>query len=142
MNRLRRYLGLPAAERRLLHRALAAVVWVRASLWLLPFRKIRRQMECEPVPRAARRQPWTPEQIAQAVCRAGRCVPGASCLVLALAARQLCAEAGHATRLHVGVRSGRRFAAHAWLEWEGRVLLGGEEVGDYAPLLTLGGRET
>ncbi len=139
MNRLRRYLGLPAAERRLLHRALAAVGWIRLGLWLLPFRVIRKQIERVPVLRTTRRRPWTPEQIAQAVCRAGRYVPRASCLVLALAARQLCAEAGHATRLHVGVRSGQRFVAHAWLECDGRVLLGGEEVSDYAPLLTLGG---
>ncbi len=141
MERLRRYLGLPAAERRLFHRALAAVVWVRARLWLLPFPVIRRQIEREPVPRFTPRQPWTSEQIAQAVRRAGRCVPRASCLVLALAARELCAEAGHATRLHVGVRPGPPFAAHAWLECEGRLLLGDEHAEEYAPLLTLGERQ-
>lgn len=142
MGRLRRYLGLPAAERRLFHHAWAAVMWVRLRLWLLPFPVIRKQIEREPVPRFAPRQPWTPEQIAQAVRRAGRYVPWASCVVLALAAREMCAAAGHATRLHVGVRPGQPFAAHAWLECEGRVLLGGEDAGDYAPLLTLGERET
>ncbi|MCL6566518.1 MAG: lasso peptide biosynthesis B2 protein [Acidobacteriia bacterium] len=142
MGRLRRYLGLPAAERRLFHRALAAVVRVRVRLWLLPFAVIRRQIDHESAPRSAPRQLWTPEQIARAVRRAGRCVPRASCLVLALAARELCAEAGHPTRVHVGVRPGGKFAAHAWLECAGRVLLGGEDADDYAPLLTLGERQT
>jgi hypothetical protein len=58
-----------------------------------------------------------------------RRVPGASCLTRALAARWLLAEAGMDSTLHFGHRRDERggFAAHAWLEHEGQVLVGGDE---------------
>jgi hypothetical protein len=142
MNRLRRYLGLPAAERKLFRRALVAVVRVRLGLWLLPFRMVRSWIERPGQPRPAANGKLPPEKIAWAVTAAARYVPRATCLVQALAARRLCTQAGYATSLHFGVRQAGGFSAHAWLECEGRILVGGEEAEEYAELLALGEKQT
>ncbi|HEX2500351.1 MAG TPA: hypothetical protein VHO73_02760 [Methylomirabilota bacterium] len=52
------------------------------------------------------------------------------------------ARHGHANKLRLGVAggAGRRFEAHASLERDGHVLIGGLEAGRYAPLLALDAR--
>jgi hypothetical protein len=63
--------------------------------------------------------------VAWAVAVASRFVPKATCLVQALAGQALLARRGHAARLHIGVSKPEgRFEAHAWLEDEGRPILG------------------
>lgn len=138
MRRLRRYLGLPATERKLFRQALWAVAWVRLGLWLLPFRVVRGWIERPGQVRPAATSKLPAEKIAWAVKAAARYVPRATCLVQALAGRRLCAQAGYASTLHLGVRQTGGFAAHAWLECEGRLLIGGEEAEEYAELLALG----
>ncbi len=65
---------------------------------------------------------------------AGR-MPGATCLVQALALQRLLSRAGHVSALEVGVaKSGRRLEAHAWLRYEGSVLIGGSAE-PYTPLV-------
>lgn len=62
-----------------------------------------------------------------AVDRASWFVPGkCTCLHRALAARILLSRSGHPSRLHIGGRldPSKGFEAHAWLEIDGRVVLG------------------
>jgi hypothetical protein len=58
--------------------------------------------------------------------RMSRFVPAATCLVQAIAAYILLNQAGQATDLRVGVAKNKTgtFLAHAWLEYQGAVLLG------------------
>jgi hypothetical protein len=68
------------------------------------------------------------DRIAWAIAVASRYVPRAqNCLVQALAAWTLLAGRHHAGLLHIGVTNGpdRRFRAHAWVEHDGKVLVGG-----------------
>ena len=125
---LRKLRSLPAADRRLLVRAAAAVAGFRLALWLLPFRIVAR-IRPSPGPGAPGPGDPAPERIAGYVRAAGRRVPRASCLTRALAARWLLERAGHAPTLHFGWRkeADGSFHAHAWLESGARVLLGGEE---------------
>ena len=70
---------------------------------------------------------------------AGRNVPRATCLVRALAGQAFLARYGHETDLRIGVlkeQSEKRVKAHAWLESQGLVLLGGT-VGSYTAFPTL-----
>jgi hypothetical protein len=66
------------------------------------------------------------------VTTAARRVPHSTCLTQALAAQWLCAWFGRATTLRIGVAKGndKPFRAHAWLESEGRVLVGGESLAE------------
>lgn len=67
----------------------------------------------------------SPERIVSAVRRCSRVVPRATCLTQALAARKLLEKEGHAADLKIGVaKDGSILRAHAWLELDGRIILG------------------
>jgi len=129
-------LQLPASSRRLLLEAALALTLARLALWCLPFRVW--SVRPAPVPRT----PATPQPdlatLAWAVAAASRVVPCATCLVRALAARRLFARHGYPATLCIGVTRSPEsgFAAHAWLEHEGRVLPGSAS-GPFIPILSL-----
>jgi hypothetical protein len=134
---LRRLLALTAIERRLALAALALLAAMRCGLWLLPFRTLYRLAEAagraRRPPRAA---PVPRERVLWAVAATARFVPRPTCLVRALAARILLARHGYPSALRLGVArgDGRTIEAHAWLEDEGRVLVGGPVDARYVPL--------
>ena len=112
----------------------------RLGLWLLPFETLRRLVEKVAV---ARGSGWSkPAEGARAVRIAARWIPRASCLVQALALRILLARTGHSARLHIGVAlDGRKFDAHAWVETEEGILIGGSESRErYTPLAVWEGK--
>jgi len=51
---------------------------------------------------------------------------GVSCVPKALAARRLMHSAGYPSQLRIGVISQPTFEAHAWLEHEGSIIVGGD----------------
>lgn len=81
----------------------------------------------------------TPAQIGWAVRSSARVVPGATCLVQALAATSLLSRAGRNPRLQLGVANPEDagFSAHAWVECDGLVIIGAEHRADYRPLPTI-----
>ena len=124
-------------------KSIVLVAWVRLGLWLLPFREIQRVCEYLGRTRQSRRGSAAgTREIVWAVRLASRYVPRATCLVQALATQILLARHGHAGQVHIGVALGAKqgFRAHAWVESQGKVLVGGsDELDDYAPLLVLDG---
>ncbi|HTE44955.1 MAG TPA: lasso peptide biosynthesis B2 protein [Gemmatimonadaceae bacterium] len=104
---------------------------VRLSLWCMPYPRFRAYLERRRDtrmrnPRAGLRV--DPSQIAWQVGLANALIPRSTCLVRALVAEQLLAEAGYASVLRLGVATTTdgAFMAHAWLECDGRVLIGGD----------------
>jgi hypothetical protein len=79
------------------------------------------------------------ERIARSVARAAKIVPGATCLPQALAAAEMLRFHGHACELRIGLRQeNERVSAHAWIEVNGRVVLGSESSKDeFTPLPAL-----
>ena len=144
MGNLARLIALPAAERRLLLAAAGLLAAVRVGLWILPFRSVYGAVRSRrPSPRrAARPGESAPDRIVWAVETAARRVPRATCLVRALAAQALLARYGHSSQLRLGVArgAGRAFEAHAWLEADGQILIGGATPGRYVPLPALDAR--
>jgi hypothetical protein len=69
---------------------------------------------------------------------ARRCPLGSTCLTRALAAQLLLRRSGIASRLCIGVKRDhqRKFEAHAWLERDGEIILGGsdDEIRQWVPL--------
>jgi hypothetical protein len=106
---------------------------------VLPFRSLRRVVES-----LSRPTVWLPAtnrfstaRIVWAVELASRYVP-ATCLSRALSAQVLLARRGYPVLLHFGaVKEDGRFLAHAWLESEGQVVIGGHVLEPYIPLGTL-----
>jgi len=79
----------------------------------------------------------TLDMIAWAVTRASQYFPGANtCLVQALAAQILLSRRGIPARLRLGVfkDDGDDLKAHAWVETNGIIVIGGEEIEQYTPL--------
>jgi hypothetical protein len=79
------------------------------------------------------------ERIAWAVAAASGLVPdGSNCLIRALAAGRMLSHYGYASTLQIGVTKALDggLAAHAWLESDGRVIIGGFALDRYVPLGT------
>ncbi len=123
MSPLLKLLGLAPAERRLVLVAAVLVGAVRVGLSLLSFPTLRQFLAL--LARAHASAPLPAERIAWAVVAAGRRIPGATCLVQALAAQVLLARHGHGAELRIGVaRATDGIEAHAWLERDGEPIFG------------------
>ena len=140
MRKLRTYGRLSPAERRLAWKSIILVAVVRLALWVLPFRTV--QAICRRSAQSRRGRTAEAQQIASAVQLGGRCVPRATCLVQALAAQVLLGRHGHEAQVHIGVArdAQRGLRAHAWVESQGRILVGAtERLEDYIPILPMDG---
>jgi len=136
--RLRRFLALPADDRRRFAAALVAVGTFRLGVIALPFRRLRSLALRVARPRPGSPQPTPGEasRIGWAVESSSRFVPGTRCLTRALAGEALLARRGHPAELRLGVAkdASGRVRAHAWVECYGRVVIGDEDLDRYAEL--------
>lgn len=126
MRRLLKFLRLQPSYQWLLAVSWATLLGCKIGLRLVSFQRLRRLCTrlatppAVPVPHAEREVIW-------ALDIASRYVPGGhNCLARALTAYVLLARRGVATELRIGVArpQNRPLEAHAWLEREGRVLIG------------------
>ena len=138
MRRVHKLVRLSPADRRLLIRAAWLLGMVRLGLWLLPFARLRRLLA-----KARRATCSVPmDKVTWAVSVMGRYIPVATCLAQALATQALLVRCGHPASLRIGVArsKGRQLQAHAWVESEGRIVLGDlEDLAHYTPLPPLEG---
>jgi hypothetical protein len=108
----------------LLVEAVIAVAGIRAGLWLVPLRRLRHVLTYFERPvLAAERTPV--RHVIWAVQAAGRHLPDSTCLVRALAAQVMLARRGYEPHVQIGFTKGERVRGHAWLECDGRAVLGG-----------------
>ncbi len=127
----RRYRAFSAAERRSIWRAWPVLWGVRILLSVSSYRWLEAQILGRPL---AARGSRSAADIAMGVERAARLVAAPTCLTRSLAAAWLLRGAGYVPRLHIGVANGADgFKAHAWLECDGDVLIGGEIKDEFHP---------
>jgi hypothetical protein len=136
---LRKYLCLPATDQRLLAKSILLLGTIRLGLWLLPFRTVRRlltRMTCRTTTLPEAEQ-ISVERVAWAVAVTSQYIPAATCLTQAIATQVLLGRQGHAACLRIGVAysAAGQFQAHAWVEYQGRVVIGGTDAPlRYTPL--------
>lgn len=131
MNALTRLMSMSRADRRLLGRALATNIRARVALHFLSMDRLRRWATGPAIEPGA----GDVEQIVWACRATARRMPFATCLSSALALQHLLARSGHGSELHIGVADdAREFQAHAWLEREGRILIGEQDNDRYSRL--------
>jgi len=122
-------------ERQLYRAAMAALARARVTLLFMSFERIRKSLErvrCEDVGPFAEA-----ERVCRAVEMASQKLPfTGNCLVKATAGMLLLRRMRLPGELRIGVaREDRRgFEAHAWIECEGRALIGAEERERFTPL--------
>lgn len=140
MGMLRSYLQAPWRFKLTVLRATGWVAGVRLALWVLPYKVVQRALECDVAPPDdlpihelnLRRQ-----RILSAVAATSKHLLGDKpCLTQALVARRLLRQQGYDTDLRIGVtKEGGELLAHAWLEKDRQVILGGRgSQTKYVPL--------
>jgi len=140
MARLSKFLRLRSADRGLLLKTMLLVWTVRLGLWLLPFHVVR-QLLAKLALKSASSQNGGRALVDRdiwAVTVACRYVPLATCLTQALVTKVLLGRHGHHATVRIGVArsDGGELQAHAWVESNGRVVIGGSEASlkHYIPL--------
>ena len=145
IRRLHKFLHIPPWDRRLLIKAGVTVGAVRIGLWVLPFRTLQLIVSAttKMADEVQKADPATINRVVWAVWTARRYVPAATCLTQALATQVLLGRRGQPACLRVGVMKGKdgQLQAHAWVESDGVVIIGGSEseLEQYTPLLAMDG---
>ncbi|HEY9875191.1 MAG TPA: lasso peptide biosynthesis B2 protein [Candidatus Obscuribacterales bacterium] len=143
MRRLRKFLSLTASDRQLVVSAALLLAGIRLGLWLLPFKTLRHlltliaqaPLELQPTNQVS------VDKVVWAVAVVSRYMPGeVKCLARALATEVLLGRSGHQAELRIGVAKGEQgqLEAHAWVESQGRIVIGAlKDLARYTPLPTL-----
>ncbi len=131
-------------ERRVLLYTYLLLNTIRLALWLLPFGTLRQQLKAIPSIWVEHEtvRPVAVNFIVWAVAIAGRYAPGrAKCLARALTTQLLLNRYGYRHELHIGVAKddSQMLEAHAWIEYQGQVIVGGlSNLNRFKPLSAAG----
>lgn len=127
MRRLRKLWASPLRFKALLAEAFARL-WALTAFRFLPLPgRAQWLMRVHQVSQP-RRADTSFEEICRAVDVAARFVPGATCLVKAQAGSAMLNRFGYAAEIKIGVaKQSADLKAHAWVEYEGRVVVGSTE---------------
>ncbi|NES73564.1 MAG: lasso peptide biosynthesis B2 protein, partial [Okeania sp. SIO2D1] len=128
MKRWHKFWQFSGTQRLLLLSSFSLLGLVRLGLWLLPFPTLRRLVtKLSQVRLWGKGSELTTEQIIWAVNLSSRYMPaGVKCLARALTVQLMMSWAGYASQLRIGVAKGEagQLEAHAWVEFEGKVVIG------------------
>ena len=112
-----------------------AFVWlaaIRIGLWTLPFPTLRRILRrlARGRERGEASEQVPASRVAWAVRAASRCVPQANCLPQALTLQVMLTRMGETAHLQIGAARSEdgQFEAHAWVECQGSIVLGGSDA--------------
>src|SRR5579871_5632886 len=125
--RIAKFARLSAADKRLFFRIFAMLVRVRVALWARPFQQVREMAEAwgggavEPPEKRLSAFDLT-SLITVAACY----IPRATCLTQALVAQAILRQHGYSPQFKIGVgrNDAKNFQAHAWIELDGKVVIG------------------
>ena len=131
MKKLIKLLAMQGDDRALVLQAAVCLIVCRVGLYLVRFESLQQWAT-----RAKRAKPSVPlSKLIWAAVISTRIMPNSTCLVRALAASKLLAQYGYKSNLHIGVkRTDGVFDAHAWLEYDGRAIIGSGEASHYTRL--------
>ena len=138
IRRLLNFFRISRSDRHLLVMSLIILASIRLGLWLLPFRTLLKLLTKISQPMSnAQITNVTVGKIVWTVNAASRYMPGVKCLARALTTQVLMSRYGHSGQLRIGVTKGDRgnLEAHAWVEYQGRVAIGGlSNLSKFIPL--------
>ena len=126
-NRLLRLVFSSAKERAMILRSVFWLTYYRSGLWLFPSIVTRKAMTdmTDNSGNTGSTDKALVYDVVRSVRRCSRYVPSASCLTQALAAKTVLKRYGQPSTLRIGVApSDSAIEAHAWVEIDGRIVLG------------------
>ena len=119
---------LPYRQKKLLHQSYLLVLIIRICLWFVPYKKLSDWLSRFNSNNLNEDVNWEIiKEVTHSVKSVSRFVPRATCLTQALAVKTLLDWRGQNSKLQIGVArdENQKFQAHAWIEVEGRVIIGG-----------------
>src|SRR5829696_4408461 len=123
-----KFLRLKRTEKSLVLRSFLLVLFIRLLLWLVPAKLLQGLFISNPAETGENSgNDWSEiTRIVRSVRSVSRFVPRATCLTQALAASLLIRRSGQRSELKIGVAKNEQsqLIAHAWLETDGRIILG------------------
>lgn len=132
MRKIIKFFCLPFSQEWLLVKTALLLSAIRIALWVFPYPSVRPLLERGSVrSNKLSKTSANAESIAWAVSQVGSVVPGGKhCLSQALALRVLLARRGIPVDVSFGVTRGADsiVMAHAWVEHNGKVLIGGSNL--------------
>jgi hypothetical protein len=131
---MKRWIECGWPQRRAVVRAFMMSGICRVALRLGPYEAVRRVMRWM----AGDGSTLSAGEIAWAAAAGAGRVPGAKCLVVALVGEAMLKAAGHEAELCIGVSTRVGFKAHAWVELDGRAVIGAAADGEYDRLEPVG----
>jgi hypothetical protein len=141
MSQVSKFFNLSMVEQRLLVKAVILLWIIRFGQWLHSFQTLHNLLGYLIHVSNGRRfgNSLSQDRIAWAVTAVSRYVVKATCLTQALTLQVLLQKEGYNAALRIGVIRNEegQLHAHAWVESEGEVLIGGSEISSYTPLLEL-----
>lgn len=138
MKKLHKLASLTSSDRQLLFNTIFLLTTIRLGLWLLPFKTLRNLLA--KVTQTTSKLPTDAvhvKKIIWAVKVASRYLPGrVKCLARALTTQILLERRGYQAQLRIGVvKNEKGLEAHAWVESQGRIVIGGlKDLGRYTTL--------
>lgn len=143
MGKLRKFMALPWYEMSLYLETVCCLIGVKIGLCLLPFERMRRWAARFDHVAGESAEMEEMRAIIEAIDRVGQFLAPlqVNCLPQALVGQRLLGYRGFNVKLKIGVLKnfGDQLVAHAWLEYQGRVVLGDlNNLEQFAPLSSLG----
>lgn len=127
MRKLNNFTRLSGLEKKLFFKSFFLMLFIRFSFYFFSFKSIYQFLKNRKL-RNNKVQEKSGEYkiILESIQKAGRYIPGCTCLIKALAAQYLLREQGYDSQLQIGVLKDQQqsLKAHAWLEMDGKVVIG------------------
>ncbi len=133
IRRLEKWRSLPLKDRRLLIEAFVLMWRIRLMLWLRSFRGVKKYVAHELYKSRVCKLEYSPRGIGRFVERAARYVFRGTCLTQAFATQIILSRRGQPSDLRFGAKkAGGKFEAHAWVEVNGRIVVGEPAPGEFS----------
>jgi Transglutaminase-like superfamily len=141
MKRLVKFLQLGWSDRFLLITTAFLLGVIRLALWLLPFQTVRSLLAriTQPATELHEADQAYINKVVWTVVIASQYIPGVKCLAQALATQVLLRRRGYLTQLRIGIARNKQgqMSAHAWLESQEQIVIGGSGSMSHYTLLPL-----
>ena len=128
------FIALKSEDKLLVLKTFFLNYYIRLILWIFPFRRVHKIVQKKG--KSKKNNHLNISRLMWAVNITSNYVFKATCLTKALTAQILLEQHGYSSVLRIGVNKEGEFEAHAWVEYEGDVVMGDSEK-EYVPLVDI-----
>ncbi|MEO1671802.1 MAG: lasso peptide biosynthesis B2 protein [Cyanobacteria bacterium J06631_2] len=126
LKQIQRFMGFSLLDKAIVTKATVLLIFIRLGLKFVSLKTLRQQLAKVSL-FSAPDKPLSVYKIIWSITTASSYMPQVKCLARGLAAQTLLQQQGYTPILRIGVTKGanQMFAAHAWVECKGKVVMGG-----------------